>query len=637
MAESSRDEIAKLEALYANNPEGRVFTHLAEAYRKAGELDRARGILDEGLTRHASYASAHVVLGRVLMDQQKSEEAAEAFSRVLALDPHNMVALRSLGEMARVRGDNAQALVYFDELRHLDPNSDDIAQILEGLKNAINFAAEPPAAAAAPEPAPEPATEAPVAAAPEPEPEPELQQQDLAAEAETALESMETGWMPEPDEMDSPLPGDLADFAAFAGAEQSIDLSGTELEEPSDETPFVVSFGADEPEAVEQPFQMGDFALGGEPATDQPSNRPTEPEAPTEVESAFTPPAAEAPVNMSPADSDIDELFLDEPIADEPEPFAKQPVAEEPVLDEAAFDDPFTDEPFANESVTDDPPADEATGEVVTETIAELYRSQQLYDRAAEVYRALLLQRPSDVLLQGRLAEVEALARSGVPEVEPAAVESAPWIVGAAAAAQSAPSPYAWSEQNPETAADDAPPITAYFQTLLTWRPSQPARSAEAAPSAEPFLAPPAPEPEPALFETAVAPPADEEPFMLLEESVTETDAFYTVDDAADDPFAGLPAPPMDEPEMAEPAPAAPPTPEALPEPPRRAPPRPVESLGGDSTTPEGAFDEWFGPPEPTEDAAPAGPASPAEEEAATGDDDDDLEMFRSWLQSLKK
>ena len=58
MADSNREEIAKLETLFAAHPEGRIFTHLAEAYRKAGELDRAREVLDTGLARHADYSSA---------------------------------------------------------------------------------------------------------------------------------------------------------------------------------------------------------------------------------------------------------------------------------------------------------------------------------------------------------------------------------------------------------------------------------------------------------------------------------------------------------------------------------------------------------------------------------------------------
>ncbi|HEX7050930.1 MAG TPA: tetratricopeptide repeat protein, partial [Longimicrobiales bacterium] len=66
MTESQRDEIAKLEALYSANPDGRIFTHLAEAYRKAGDLERARETIERGLERHGSYPSAHVVHGRVL-------------------------------------------------------------------------------------------------------------------------------------------------------------------------------------------------------------------------------------------------------------------------------------------------------------------------------------------------------------------------------------------------------------------------------------------------------------------------------------------------------------------------------------------------------------------------------------------
>ena len=136
MAESSRDEIAKLEALYANNPDGRVFTRLAEAYRKAGEHDRARSILEQGLTRHPAYASAHVVLGRVLMDQQRSSDAADSFRRVLELDPHNLVALRSLGDIARTAGRTEEALTHFQELRQYEPNNEEIGAIIAELKAA---------------------------------------------------------------------------------------------------------------------------------------------------------------------------------------------------------------------------------------------------------------------------------------------------------------------------------------------------------------------------------------------------------------------------------------------------------------------------------------------------------------------
>jgi tetratricopeptide (TPR) repeat protein len=121
MADTHRDEIARLEALYASNPAGRVFTHLAEAYRKAGEPERARDILAAGLERHPDHASAHVVLGRVQQDLGEREEAARSFRRVLELDRHNLVALRSLGDLAVEAGRFEEARHYFGELIQVDP------------------------------------------------------------------------------------------------------------------------------------------------------------------------------------------------------------------------------------------------------------------------------------------------------------------------------------------------------------------------------------------------------------------------------------------------------------------------------------------------------------------------------------
>jgi tetratricopeptide (TPR) repeat protein len=53
---------------------------------------------------------------------------------------------------------------------------------------------------------------------------------------------------------------------------------------------------------------------------------------------------------------------------------------------------------------------------VVTETIAELYTRQGVYDRAAEVYRELLRQRGPDAGLEQRLRRVEAMARGEMQE-----------------------------------------------------------------------------------------------------------------------------------------------------------------------------------------------------------------------------
>lgn len=130
MAGLDRDEIAKLEALYSSNPEGRIFTHLAEAYRRAGETARALDLVERGLERHPHYSSAHVVRGRILLDKGEWTAAEEAFDAVLKLDPENRVALRSLAEIAANSGRVAEAAEYYRELLLLDPNDEAAAEAI---------------------------------------------------------------------------------------------------------------------------------------------------------------------------------------------------------------------------------------------------------------------------------------------------------------------------------------------------------------------------------------------------------------------------------------------------------------------------------------------------------------------------
>ncbi|HXH62728.1 MAG TPA: tetratricopeptide repeat protein, partial [Gemmatimonadales bacterium] len=93
-------EIEKLERRWAENPKGRNFAPLADAYRKAGELDRAIELCKNGLELHPDYVSAYIVYGRCLIDQKNDSGAVEVFQKVLTLDPENILALKVLAEIA---------------------------------------------------------------------------------------------------------------------------------------------------------------------------------------------------------------------------------------------------------------------------------------------------------------------------------------------------------------------------------------------------------------------------------------------------------------------------------------------------------------------------------------------------------
>jgi hypothetical protein len=154
MAESHREEIAKLEALYAANPEGRVFVHLAEALRKAGEHERARIILEEGLGRHPGSASGHVVHGRVLKDLGEAGDAVAAFRRVLDLDSGNLVALRGLGDLALTEGRSADAAELYREVLSRNPTNEEVRGLVLGIEREAETLSLPVEAVAAPSAAP---------------------------------------------------------------------------------------------------------------------------------------------------------------------------------------------------------------------------------------------------------------------------------------------------------------------------------------------------------------------------------------------------------------------------------------------------------------------------------------------------
>ncbi|MDE2773993.1 MAG: hypothetical protein OXI46_09850 [Gemmatimonadota bacterium] len=101
MAQSVEDEIRELRSLFRSerDPDGRVFAPLADAYRRAGDLDQADELLREGLAGRSDFVPGHVVSGWVRRDQGDVVGAALAFRAALGLDPKNTEALAGLAEL----------------------------------------------------------------------------------------------------------------------------------------------------------------------------------------------------------------------------------------------------------------------------------------------------------------------------------------------------------------------------------------------------------------------------------------------------------------------------------------------------------------------------------------------------------
>lgn len=127
------EEIRRFEEQYRHQPESLVFARLADAYRKAGQPEKALAVLEEGLLRHPDYPSGHIVKARALRDMGKVDETLESFRRVLELDGANLVAIRELAGLADERGDTGEARHWYERLGQIDPADLEVRQRLREL------------------------------------------------------------------------------------------------------------------------------------------------------------------------------------------------------------------------------------------------------------------------------------------------------------------------------------------------------------------------------------------------------------------------------------------------------------------------------------------------------------------------
>lgn len=139
---ASYSEIQKLEQRHAENPDGRTFAPLADAYRRAGRLAEAHQLVQAGLLKHPLYVSAHIVLGRCLIDMGDTAGARLAFEQVYAIDSENIIALRTLSELAEGEGRLADAEYWLRQALDVDPMNPDLR---DGLERIARAAAEEPA------------------------------------------------------------------------------------------------------------------------------------------------------------------------------------------------------------------------------------------------------------------------------------------------------------------------------------------------------------------------------------------------------------------------------------------------------------------------------------------------------------
>ncbi len=359
-------EIELLEQRFAENSQGLVFAHLADAYRRAGEFGKAEGLILHGLKNHPNYTSAYNVLGRVYLDSERFEEAQQQFTKVLDLDPHNLAALRALADLAERDGRLGDARTWYERMLQVDPRSEEARAGLANLQAEVEVPPEMPAAQPAYGDVPEPPGSEPSADFGF---EPESFPIEIEAEGDAGVEALQTedagGW-PFEHELDAEL--DSAFAAATGGG------AGEVEEEEIGPEP------AAEPEGVGEPVSE---AAGAESM-----------EIDFGIMDDWTPALLDR--DEGPAKSETEEAsavdFFEE--------------LEDSFTVDLGREEEEEEEEEEREGV--EPAVHETPGEpVVTETMARLYADQGLYEDALRVYRQLAEARPDDEGVADRIRELE--------------------------------------------------------------------------------------------------------------------------------------------------------------------------------------------------------------------------------------
>jgi arylsulfatase A-like enzyme/tetratricopeptide (TPR) repeat protein len=122
----AREAVAMLRIALDKEPGNiEAWNSLALAHAQLGERSEAQGALDKLLAIDASYASAHVNRGNLLLEEKKYSEAEQSFRRALERDDRMREAWNGLGVACAGAGRDSEAVIAWKRAVELNPTEFD--------------------------------------------------------------------------------------------------------------------------------------------------------------------------------------------------------------------------------------------------------------------------------------------------------------------------------------------------------------------------------------------------------------------------------------------------------------------------------------------------------------------------------
>ena len=119
---------------WQEDPTSRVFAPLAEAYRKAGMVDEAIEIAQDGVRVHPNYLGGRVALARALFDRKRYHEVIDQLEMPMQNAPDNLAGQRLLGESFLMTGRVAEALASYKLLLYFSPMDSEASRLVKELE-----------------------------------------------------------------------------------------------------------------------------------------------------------------------------------------------------------------------------------------------------------------------------------------------------------------------------------------------------------------------------------------------------------------------------------------------------------------------------------------------------------------------
>jgi tetratricopeptide (TPR) repeat protein len=127
--------IEKYRELLKKDPNSQAFAPLADAYRELGQYDVAEKFVRDGLRKHPQFAGGYVVLGKILKDRSRFEEALRAFKKAVDIAPENLLSHQLIGDVYLELKQPREALKSYKMVLFLNPHSAKAKKITEKLES----------------------------------------------------------------------------------------------------------------------------------------------------------------------------------------------------------------------------------------------------------------------------------------------------------------------------------------------------------------------------------------------------------------------------------------------------------------------------------------------------------------------